>query len=98
MDTGCPEYDTLLGFGPSIVPHVMLQYAYDIKIRPVAGSAPGIGRGIKFWYELLYELVFGRKIGMMTIVFSDVYKWWETWFQEQPEVEDALGEGDEVAA
>lgn len=91
---GCAEYYTLLGFGPSIVPHIMLQYAYDFKVASKVVPRPlhGIGGGVLFWYELLHELVFGRKTGMMTVVFPDMYKWWETWFEGTP------GGGDEVAA
>jgi hypothetical protein len=98
--TECGEYYTLLGFGPSIVPHVMLEYAHDVKVdrAVVARGAHGIGCGVLFWYELLHELVFGRKTGMMTVVFPDAYKWWETWFQGRPGVVGAPGGGDEVAA
>ncbi|KAH8912170.1 hypothetical protein BR93DRAFT_63608 [Coniochaeta sp. PMI_546] len=91
MYTECAEYDTLLGFGPSIVPHVMLQYAHDTRVdrAVVAQGAHGIGCGVLFWYELLHELVFGRKTGRMTVVFPDVYKWWETWFQGRPDTQAA---------
>lgn len=72
----------------------MLQYAYDFKVASKVVPRPlhGIGGGVLFWYELLHELVFGRKTGMMTVVFPDMYKWWETWFEGTP------GGGDEVAA
>jgi hypothetical protein len=100
MYTDCAEYDALLGFRPSIVAHVMLQYAYDVTVdRTVAAQgAHGIGCGVLFWYELLHDLVFGRKTGMMIIVFPDVYKWWETWFQERPWVEGEPGGGGRVTA
>ncbi|KAK3322746.1 peptidase S8/S53 domain-containing protein [Apodospora peruviana] len=100
MYTDCAEYDTLLDFGPRIVPHVMLQYAQDIQPSRsgVAKGPHGIGYGVLFWYELLDELVFGRRTGMMTIVFPDMYNWWETWFQGRPEAEGAPGGGDEVPA
>ncbi|KAK4173719.1 hypothetical protein QBC36DRAFT_389517 [Triangularia setosa] len=80
--TECAEYDTLLGFGQSIIPRVMLQYAHDIKTQSgLVLSASGIGQGVLFWYELLHELVWGRKTGMQTVVFGEMYKWWEEWFQ-----------------
>ncbi|KAK4662888.1 hypothetical protein QC763_602320 [Podospora pseudopauciseta] len=80
----CAEYETLVNFGESIIPHVMLQYANDIKlqIEPNAVSrASGIGRGVLFWYELLHELVWGCKTGGQTWMFEDVYNRWEGWFQ-----------------
>lgn len=69
----------------------MLQYTHDVKVdrAVVAQGAHEVGCGVLFWYKLLHELVFGRKTGMMTVVFPDLYKWWETWFQERPWVEGA---------
>ncbi|KAK0672648.1 hypothetical protein QBC41DRAFT_343535 [Cercophora samala] len=84
MYTQCDEYDTLLRFGQSIIPHVMLQYAHDIKVQRGPGttsSASRIGLGVLFWYELLHELVWGCKTGGQTWVLEDVYNRWEGWFQ-----------------
>lgn len=83
MHTQCSEYDTLLAFGQSIIPHVMLQYAQDIKkTKGGETSAHGIGGGLLFWYELLHELVWGSKTGLMSVGdFGEVYKGWEVWFE-----------------
>ena len=83
IHTECSEYDSLLAFGQSIIPHVMLQYAQDIK-KTEGGqtSAHGIGAGFLFWYELLHELVWGSKTGLMSIGdFGKLYKGWELWFE-----------------
>ncbi|KAK4465020.1 hypothetical protein QBC42DRAFT_262333 [Cladorrhinum samala] len=78
IHTECSEYDSLLAFGQSIIPHVMLQYAQDITKT----SAHGIGAGFLFWYELLHELVWGSKTGLMSIGdFGKLYKGWELWFE-----------------
>ncbi|KAK3896480.1 hypothetical protein C8A05DRAFT_39984 [Staphylotrichum tortipilum] len=83
MYTECTEYDELLALGPAIVPHVMLQYAKDVKAQSDGVvSASGIGRGVLFWYELLHELVWGRKTGVRTVVFGEMYEGWKEWFDE----------------
>ncbi|KAK0721317.1 hypothetical protein B0T21DRAFT_351282 [Apiosordaria backusii] len=101
MYTECAEYDTLLGFGQSIIPQVMLQYAHDIKVQSGGGgvlvSASGIGRGLLFWYELLHELVWGGKTGVQTVEFEEMYKRWEAWFQGGGGVEDAPRFGRQAA-
>ncbi|KAK4194236.1 hypothetical protein QBC40DRAFT_291111 [Triangularia verruculosa] len=99
MYTECAEYDTLLGFGKSIIPQVMLQYAHDIKAQSGAGvvSASGIGRGVLFWYELLHELVWGCKTGVQTVEFGEMYKRWEAWFQGGGGVEGVPRFGREAA-
>ncbi|KAK4640489.1 LOW QUALITY PROTEIN: hypothetical protein QC761_602320 [Podospora bellae-mahoneyi] len=79
-----PSYETLVNFGESIILHVMLQFANDIKVQiePNAVSrASGIGRCVLFWYELLHELVWGCKTRGQTWVSEDVYNRWEGWFQ-----------------
>ena len=98
MHTECAEYDALLAFGPSIVPHVMLQYARDVRVGQQHGGGGGdggasgiIGRGTLFWYELLHELVWGRKTGLQTVRLGEVYKCWEEWFQGQLEGAQEVG-------
>lgn len=82
MYTECAEYDELLALGPEIVPHVMLQYARDVKVQSDGVvSASGIGRGVLFWYELLHEIVWGRKTGLGTVVFGEMYERWRSWFE-----------------
>lgn len=93
MLTECAEYDALLAFGPSIIPHVMLQYARDVEMSQQGGggqtSASGIGRGTLLWYELLHELVWGHKTALRTVRLGEVYARWEAWFQEGLAVEGA---------
>ena len=104
MHTECAEYDALLAFGPSIVPHVMLQYARDVGVGQQHGVGGGgdrdggarsgmvvAGRGTLFWYELLHELVYGRKAGLQTVRLGEVYKWWQEWFQGQLEGVQEVG-------
>ncbi len=84
------EYDTLLTFGQSIIPHVMLQYKRDVGVQGAGvGIASRIGGGSLFWYELLHELVWGRKTGLQTIVFGEIYASWEKWFEEGGAAESA---------
>jgi hypothetical protein len=45
-------------------------------------SASGIGKGVLFWYELLHELVWGRKTGAQTVQFGRVFAEWKGWFEE----------------
>ena len=96
--TECVEYDALLAFGPSIIPHVMLQYKRDVGVQgDGVVSASGIGKGSLFWYELLHELVWGRKTGLQTVVFGELYKSWEGWFEEGGAAEGAPRFGGEAA-
>ncbi|KAK4100932.1 hypothetical protein N658DRAFT_497019 [Parathielavia hyrcaniae] len=97
MFTECTEYDALLAFGQSIVPHVMLQYARDVQTQ--SGGVPAVvRRGVLFWYELLHELVWHRKSGAVTVWLDDAYEFWRRWFEEGV-VEGAMGiSGDAAAA
>jgi hypothetical protein len=94
--TECTEYDTLLDFGESVIPQVMLQYLQDMETQSAGGSlasgASGIGRGVLFWYELLHEIMWGMKTGLQTVEFGAVFQQWERWFQEE-EAESAPREG-----
>jgi hypothetical protein len=88
--TECAEYDALLVFGQSIIPHVMLEYARDQKNGGKQAIAHGIGGGVLFWYELLHELVWGSKTGLRAVGdFGEIYKQWEGWFESGKGVEGA---------
>jgi hypothetical protein len=82
----------------------MLQYARDVGVGQQHGVGGGgdrdggarsgmvvAGRGTLFWYELLHELVYGRKAGLQTVRLGEVYKWWQEWFQGQLEGVQEVG-------
>ncbi len=76
----------------------MLQYKRDVAVQDAGvTSASGIGGGSLFWYELLHELVWGRKTGLQTVVFGEIYQAWEKWFEEGGAAGSAPKFGAEVA-
>ncbi|KAJ4294940.1 NADH-dependent flavin oxidoreductase [Collariella sp. IMI 366227] len=65
--TECEEYKQLVEFGPSIIPHIMLAYK----------DSTGL-----LWYDLLHEIIWGHKTGLLSLVVKEEYAWWAGWFEK----------------
>ncbi|KAK4148473.1 hypothetical protein C8A00DRAFT_47670 [Chaetomidium leptoderma] len=67
--TNCEEFEQLLSYGCSIIPHIMLEYKK--KDWPIFG------------YELLHKLVWGCHTGLQSVGLDDEYRLWAEWFENK---------------
>ncbi|KAK2593260.1 hypothetical protein QQS21_009025 [Conoideocrella luteorostrata] len=65
--TGCEEYFDLVEMGSSIIAHLMVEYFHD--------------RG-GYWYELLHEIVHGRKMGAYMVQRDVLFEECRQFFNE----------------
>jgi hypothetical protein len=72
--TWCDEYEDLLEMGPSIIAHIMVEYDHD--------------RG-GYWYELLHEIIHGRKMGAHAVHKGRLFEAW-CWFFNKGEHHQAV--------
>ena len=61
MFTDCQEYYDLLEMGPSIIAHLMVEYYYDQW---------------GYWYQLLHEIIHGRKMGAHAVAKGPLFEAW----------------------
>lgn len=59
--TDCQEYQDLLEMGPSIISHLMVEYYDDWG---------------GYWYQLLHEIIHGRKMGAHAVFKRPLFEAW----------------------
>ncbi|RMZ92022.1 hypothetical protein DV736_g751, partial [Chaetothyriales sp. CBS 134916] len=64
--TGCEPYWDLLEMGPSIIAHLMVEYYHS-------GG---------FWFQLLHEIIHGRKMGAYMYQMYALFEAWCQWFNK----------------
>lgn len=81
MYTQCEEYHTLLEFGPTAVPAIMVEWGKSVKaMGNDAGNVGGYG-GVVFWYELVHQLVWGEGTGLQSVDLKGQWELWKAWFE-----------------
>ena len=64
----CEEYWDLLEMGPSIIAHLMVEYYHN------QGG---------YWYELLHEIIHGRKMGAYMVQKRPLFAAWCRFFNKR---------------